>query len=232
VACAADEPVRLGGTVAGHRNRVPEVLDTAAPFVPATRSLAVLARAVQDCTGCPLFVDTTQAVFGEGARSATIMLVGEQPGDQEDKQGHPFVGPAGRVLWNCVDRAGLDPAIVYSTNAVKHFKHERRGKRRLHKKPNAAEVEACHPWLDAELRVVRPSVVVALGATAVRSVLGRTLPIAASRGQAHEVAGIPVIVTYHPSAVLRADEGAEEIRRAIVDDLRRAAETAATAAGE
>jgi DNA polymerase len=217
----------LSGTAAGHRNGVPEVLDTAAPFVPATRSLAVLARAVQDCTGCPLYVDTTQAVFGEGPRSAPIVFVGEQPGDQEDKQGHPFVGPAGRVLWDCVGRAGVDPTTVYSTNAVKHFKHERRGKRRLHKKPNAAEIEACHPWLEAELRALRPSVIVALGATAVRSVLGRTLPIAASRGHSHAVAHVPVIVTYHPSAVLRADEAAEQIRRAIVDDLRRAAELAA-----
>ena len=150
------------------------------------------------------------------------MLVGEQPGDQEDKQGHPFVGPAGGVLWRCLDDAGIDRDTVFVTNAVKHFKHEDRGKRRLHKKPSTAEVEACHPWLDAELRVVRARVIVALGATAARSLFGRTMPIAASRGQTFEVSGRPAIVTYHPSAVLRADEAAAEIRAALVEDLRRA----------
>ena len=138
---------------------------------------------MQDCKGCPLYADTTQAVFGEGARGARIVLVGEQPGDQEDKQGHPFVGPAGRVLWRCLDEAGIGRDSVFVTNAVKHFKHEDRGKRRLHKKPSTAEVEACHPWVDAELRAVGGRVIVALGATAARSLFGRTMPIAASRGR-------------------------------------------------
>ena len=154
------------------------------------------------------------------------MLVGEQPGDQEDRQGHPFVGPAGGVLWRCLDDAGIDRDAVFVTNAVKHFKHEDRGKRRLHKKPNTAEVEACHPWIDAELRAVEGRVIVALGATAARSLFGRTMPIAASRGKTLQVGDRPAIVTYHPSAVLRADEAAAEIRAALVEDLRRANELA------
>ena len=123
------------------------------------------------------------------------------------------------MLWACLDEAGIDRDVVYATNAVKHFKHEPRGKRRLHKKPNAAEVEACHPWIEAELRAVRCRVIVALGATAARSLLGRTVPIAASRGQTFDVQDVPTIVTYHPSAVLRADEAAAEIRHALVADL-------------
>jgi len=196
---------------------------TAAPFVPATTSLAKLEQAARSCRGCPLYADAEQVVFGEGSRSAAIVLVGEQPGDQEDRQGHPFVGPAGRVLWSCLDDAGIDRDSVYATNAVKHFKHEPRGKRRLHKKPNAAEVEACHPWIEAELAALRCRVVVALGATAARSLLGRSVPVAASRGATFAVHDVPTIVTYHPSAVLRADEAAVEIREALVADLRRAA---------
>ena len=199
---------------------------TAEPFVPASSSLRTLQRAVQDCKGCPLYADTTQAVFGEGSRNAPIVLVGEQPGDQEDKQGHPFVGPAGGVLWRCLDDAGIDRGAVFVTNAVKHFKHEDRGKRRLHKKPSTAEVEACHPWIDAELRAVAGRVIVALGATAARSLFGRTMPIAASRGKTLQVGDRPAIVTYHPSAVLRADDAAAEIRAALVEDLRRANELA------
>jgi uracil-DNA glycosylase family protein len=195
---------------------------TAEPFVPASRSLRTLQRAAQACKGCPLYADSTQAVFGEGAQGAPIVLVGEQPGDQEDKQGHPFVGPAGSVLWRCLDDAGIDRRSVFVTNAVKHFKHEDRGKRRLHKKPTTAEVDACHPWIDAELRAVAGRVIVALGATAARSLFGRTMPIAASRGTTMRVGDRPAIVTYHPSAVLRADEAAAEIRAALVADLRRA----------
>jgi uracil-DNA glycosylase family protein len=195
---------------------------TAEPFVPASRSLRTLQRAAQACKGCPLYADSTQAVFGEGAQGAPIVLVGEQPGDQEDKQGHPFVGPAGSVLWRCLDDAGIDRQSVFVTNAVKHFKHEDRGKRRLHKKPTTAEVDACHPWIDAELRAVAGRVIVALGATAARSLFGRTMPIAASRGTTMRVGDRPAIVTYHPSAVLRADEAAAEIRAALVADLRRA----------
>jgi DNA polymerase len=199
---------------------------TAEPFVPATTSLRSLEDAARSCRGCPLYAGAEQVVFGAGRRSAPIVLVGEQPGDQEDKQGQPFVGPAGRVLWACLDRAGVERGDVYATNAVKHFKHEMRGKRRLHKKPNTAEIEACHPWIEAELGAVRGRVVVALGATAARSLLGRTVPIAASRGTTFDVQGLPTLVTYHPSAVLRADEAAAEIRKAIVDDLAAAAELA------
>jgi len=195
---------------------------TAAPYVPATTSLPKLEQAARCCRGCPLFADAEQVVFGEGSRSAAIVLVGEQPGDQEDRQGHPFVGPAGRVLWACLEDAGIDRESVYVTNAVKHFKHELRGKRRLHKKPNVAEIEACHPWIEAELAALRCRVVVALGATAARSLLGRTVPVAASRGVTFDVDDVPTIVTYHPSAVLRADEAAVEIRMALVADLRRA----------
>ena len=127
---------------------------SAAPFVPPSRRLADLREAARTCTGCPLHCDTTQTVFGEGPDDATLVLVGEQPGDQEDRQGHPFVGPAGRVLWECLADAGVDRDSLYVTNAVKHFKHERQGTRRLHKKPSTAEVKACHPWLDAEPGVV------------------------------------------------------------------------------
>jgi DNA polymerase len=152
------------------------------------------------------------------------MLVGEQPGDREDLAGEPFVGPAGRVLDECLADAGIERDSVYLTNAVKHFKHEPRGKRRIHQRPTTAEVDACHPWLAAELRAVSPKAVVALGATAVRSLLGRNAPIAASRGRAFDVDGRQVFVSYHPSAVLRADERAAEIRSALVEDLRLADE--------
>jgi DNA polymerase len=158
-------------------------------------------------------------VFGEGSPQAPLILVGEQPGDNEDKRGHPFVGPAGAVLWRCVEEAGIDRGAVYATNAVKHFKNEPRGPRRLHKKPTNAEVDACHPWLDAELAVLAARVVVCLGATAARAMLGRTVGIAASRTRPFAAGERDVFVTYHPSAVLRADEAAEEIRSALVTDL-------------
>ena len=192
----------------------------AARFVPDTTSLRALARAAGDCQGCPLWADAIQTVFGEGPRAAALILVGEQPGDQEDRQGHPFVGPAGRVLWQCLDQAGIDRGDVYVTNAVKHFKHTDSGKRRLHKKPNAAEIEACHPWIDAELRSVRARAVVALGATAARSLTGANVAIASNRGVQRDLGGLPLWITYHPSAVLRADERAAQIRSAIIDDLR------------
>jgi uracil-DNA glycosylase family protein len=198
----------------------------AAPYVPASRSIRVLAAAAQECRGCSLYADASQAVFGEGSKQAAMMLVGEQPGDQEDRRGHPFVGPAGRVLWSCVDEVGLDHDAIFVSNVVKHFKHEDRGKRRLHKRPTTAEVEACSPWLQAELRAVAATVVVALGATAARGVLGRTVSIAKGRAAPSTVGDRTVFVTYHPSAVLRADEAAAEIRAALIEDLRRAAATA------
>jgi DNA polymerase len=196
-----------------------KTVSSAAPFVPQTRDLDALARAAASCTGCPLYKDTTQTVFGKGAPHASLFLVGEQPGDVEDKRGLPFVGPAGAVLWSCLEDAGVERDSLFASNAVKHFKHETRGKRRLHKKPGVAEIEACHPWLEAEIAAVRPTVIVALGAVAARSLIGRTVGIAASRGRAFEYGDIPVLVTYHPSAVLRADERAREVRAALVEDL-------------
>jgi DNA polymerase len=191
----------------------------AEPFVPETSSIPALTDAAQACRGCDLYKDTTQAVFGEGSKRSRLMLVGEQPGDQEDRQGHPFVGPAGRVLWGCLEASGVDRSEVYVTNAVKHFKHESRGKRRLHKRPSNDEVEACHPWLEAELRAVRPTVIVALGATAARAVLGRQTSIGSNRGRPLERDGLAVLVTYHPSAALRDREASRQIREAITEDL-------------
>ena len=196
---------------------------SAEPFVPSSRSLKVLEKAALACTGCPLYEDTTQTVFGAGTRTADIILVGEQPGDQEDKKGEPFVGPAGRVLWQCVERAQIDPARLYVTNAVKHFKHETRGKRRLHKKPTTLEAEACHPWLEAELAAVDARVVVALGAVAARSLVGKTVSVSKSEGETFDVGDRVALVTYHPSAALRAEEEAAAIRHRIVSDLARAA---------
>lgn len=201
---------------------LPTSLYSAEPFVPRSRSIKALTLAAQECRGCPLFEDTTQTVFGKGPASAPLILVGEQPGDVEDKRGIPFVGPAGAVLWQCIEAAGIERSSVYTTNAVKHFKHETRGKRRLHKRPDTAEVEACHPWVEAELDALKGRVIVALGAIAARSLLGRTVPIAASRGKEFAVAGRPTLVTYHPSAVLRADERAAEVRAALISDLKAA----------
>ena len=192
---------------------------SAASFVPESDDLEVLAEAAEACTGCPLYQDATQTVFGEGRTSPALMLVGEQPGDHEDRKGHPFVGPAGGVLWGCLREAGISADDVYTTNAVKHFKHEMRGKRRIHQRPTTGEIEACHPWLSAEVRAVRPRVVVALGAVAARSIFGKTVSIGDYRGVAHDLDGGPVFVTYHPSAVLRADDRAQEVRSALVADL-------------
>ncbi len=187
--------------------------------MPDTTSLDALADAASGCKGCALWRPATQTVFGEGRASSRLMLIGEQPGDQEDRTGHPFVGPAGRILWSCLEEAGIDRDSVFVTNAVKHFKHEPRGKRRIHKKPDTGEIEACHPWMSAEVRAVRPHVLVALGATAARSLLGRPAGIGASRQQRFEAHDLPTLVTYHPSAVLRSDERSAEVRRALVDDL-------------
>ncbi|MGD9998131.1 MAG: UdgX family uracil-DNA binding protein [Ilumatobacteraceae bacterium] len=204
---------------------------TAEPWVPRAKKIETLAAAATECRGCPLFLDTTQTVFGEGRRRADMILVGEQPGDVEDRRGHVFVGPAGAVLWKCLAEAGIERDRIYVTNAVKHFKHEDRGKRRIHKKPNAAEIDACHPWLAAELRVVDAPVVVAMGAVAARSLTGKSLAIAANRERDLQLdtdgrEPRTLVVTYHPSAVLRADDRAAEIRAALVSDLRRARELA------
>jgi DNA polymerase len=170
-----------------------------------TVELASIARLAQACRACPLWRDTTQAVFGEGPAEAALMLVGEQPGDQEDLAGRPFVGPAGRLLDQAMAELGWPREAVYVTNAVKHFKHELRGKRRLHKTPGQREIEACRPWLVQELALVRPRAAVALGGTALQALMGRKLPVLANRGQWLQRAddGLPVLVTLHPSALLR-----------------------------
>jgi uracil-DNA glycosylase family protein len=197
----------------------------AAPWVPESRDLTDLESAAHDCRGCELWQPATQVVFSSGDRSARIMLVGEQPGDREDEQGEPFVGPAGRVLDEALAEAGIDRSAAYLTNAVKHFRFEQRGKRRIHQKPDVRHLSACHPWLEAELEAVAPGVVVAMGATAARAVLDRTVKIGEVRGRVLEEPARPVVVTTHPSAVLRlrGREGYDEAFGALVDDLRLAA---------
>lgn len=175
-------------------------MDDASPWVPPDAGVEDLRAAAPACRGCELWRPATQVVFSRGPSRADVALVGEQPGDREDLEGEPFVGPAGRVLAEALDAAGLDADEVYLTNAVKHFRFEERGKRRLHKTPSPAHVRACAPWLEAELAAVRPRVVVALGATAARAVLGRPVTVSHERG--HLIDG-RVLVTTHPSAVLR-----------------------------
>src|SRR6478736_7418375 len=197
---------------------------------PAINSLAELATAENECTRCPLYKDATQAVPGEGRRSAQVMLVGEQPGDKEDLSGKPFVGPAGRVLDRALAEAGIPRTEVFVTNAVKHFKHEMRGKRRLHKRPNAYEIERCKIWLDRERAIVKPAAIVALGATAARSLLGRSVTIGKLRGQTlHLSDGTAAFVTIHPSWLLRMEDEADKEReyKNFVADLRPAAKVLA-----
>jgi len=201
--------------------------ETAEPLVPERPSLSRLREAAAGCRACPLWKTGTQTVFGEGLTKAEIVFVGEQPGDREDREGRPFVGPAGRVLDEALDEAGIDRRLAYVTNAVKHFKWEGRGKRRIHQKPNAEELAACRPWLDAELSVLRPRVLVALGATAAQSLLGRTFRVTKQRGVPVESDLAPnVLATVHPSSILRApDETARrEAYAAFVADLRVVAE--------
>jgi len=177
------------------------------------------------CRACPLWANATQTVFGEGAPRARLVLVGEQPGDVEDREGHPFVGPAGRVLDAALAEAGIERASVYVTNAVKHFKWEPRGKRRLHKTPAQREIEACHPWLERELEAVRPALVVCLGATAAKSLLGAGFRITQERGRIQRREGLPdILATYHPSYVLRLKDrpGGDEAYAHFVADLKAA----------
>jgi uracil-DNA glycosylase family protein len=178
--------------------------------------------AAAGCQACDLWKLGTQTVFGEGAEGADLMLVGEQPGDKEDLAGRPFVGPAGRVLDEALDRAAIDRSGVYVTNAVKHFKWEPRGKRRLHKRPDAGEVSACRPWLDREIELVRPRVVVCLGATAAQALLGRGFKVTRQRGELFpQEAGHVVTATVHPSSILRAPEASRDAEMtAFVEDLR------------
>lgn len=178
---------------------------SAAEFLPAKMTLPTLQEAVQRCHGCDLYKHATQAVFGEGRPAASIVLIGEQPGDEEDRQGHPFVGPAGRMLDRALDEAGIDRRAVYVTNAVKHFKFEERGKRRIHKKPSGTELKACRPWLEAEMAVIRPAVLVCLGASAAQTVFGPAWRVTKERGRFVEHAWAPhATSTVHPSVILRA----------------------------
>jgi DNA polymerase len=183
--------------------------EDATPFVPASQDLEVLRESVQGCRGCSLYLHATQAVFGEGPKSARVMLVGEQPGDKEDKAGHPFVGPAGRILDEGLVAAGIDRGDTYVTNAVKHFKFEERGKVRLHKRPKPGEIRACQPWFQAELSAVRPRVVVLLGATAAQALLGSEFRVTRDRGKplTSDFASV-LIATVHPSSILRAPDDA------------------------
>jgi DNA polymerase len=184
-------------------------------------ALAELRRAAAGCTDCELFREGTQTVFGEGPAAARFMFVGEQPGDREDREGHPFVGPAGRILDRALDRAAIDRREVYVTNAVKHFHNEPRGKKRIHRKPNLSHVRACEHWLRAELAAVQPEIVVALGATAVQALLPRDVRVTADRGRIlPSELGPAVLVTVHPSSILRAaDEDRATAMRAFVRDL-------------
>jgi uracil-DNA glycosylase len=214
-----------------HESEAVDELKTARPFVPSSRQLSTLRKAAEGCRGCDLYKRATHVVFGAGSRQARLLLVGEQPGDREDLEGKPFVGPAGAMLVKALEDAEIDPTETYITNAVKHFSWEPRGKRRIHKKPRASEIRACRPWLEAELEAVRPDVIVCLGATASQSLLGSTFKLTAHRGQVLEspFAGA-VVATIHPSSILRAPDS--EARRiayeSLVADLKVAAQALKT----
>jgi DNA polymerase len=196
---------------------------TAAPFLPERRSLKSLREAARGCRGCPLWKLGTQTVFGEGPSRARVLMVGEQPGDREDIAGRPFVGPAGKLLDQALVAAGIDRGDVYVTNAVKHFKWEPVGKRRLHKKPNAREIAACRPWLDAEIEALRPEILVALGATAAQAMRGPQFRVTRDRGKVFSDApgANAFVATVHPSSILRADPAEREAAlAAFVADLK------------
>jgi uracil-DNA glycosylase family protein len=195
-------------------------------LIPDRPTLSRVRGAAKECQACDLYKRGTQTVFGEGASKAALMLVGEQPGDVEDTSGHPFVGPAGKLLDRALADAQIDRATVYVTNVVKHFKWEPRGKRRIHKKPNAAEIEACRPWLDVEVQLVKPRAIICLGATAAQALLGRQFRITAHRGEFMASSLAPlVLATVHPSSILRApdDEARHREMQRFTDDLRKVA---------
>jgi uracil-DNA glycosylase len=195
-------------------------------LIPKRPTLENVREMAQDCQACDLYKRGTQTVFGEGTEAATVMLVGEQPGDVEDVSGHPFVGPAGKMLDRALEVAGIDRSTIYVTNVVKHFKWEPRGKRRIHKKPNAVEVAACRPWLDAEIQLVKPRAIICLGATAAQALLGRQFRVTAHRGEfvASPLAAM-VMATVHPSSLLRApdDETRQRETMRFIEDLRKVA---------
>jgi DNA polymerase len=197
--------------------------ESAAESIPDRPTLRTIRQAARDCRACDLWKLGTQTVFGEGAARAPLMLVGEQPGDQEDLSGRPFVGPAGKLLDKALAEAGIDRSMVYVTNVVKHFKWEPRGKRRIHKKPGAREIAACRPWLDTEIALVRPRAIVCLGATAAQALLGKTFKVTEHRGELVDSPLAPIVLaTVHPSSLLRAPD--EETRHRetarFIDDLR------------
>ena len=199
--------------------------ETAAPLIPERPTLPKLREAAAGCTACPLHETGTQTVFGEGSSNAEVVFVGEQPGDQEDLQGKPFVGPAGKLFDKALEDAGIDRSQVYVTNVVKHFKWQARGKRRIHQKPNWSEIAACRPWLEAELGVVQPRVLVCLGATAAQALLGRDFRVSRQRGELVDSdLAENVIATVHPSSILRADEDTREAEYSeLVRDLEKVA---------
>ena len=197
-----------------------------ADMLPARPTLAVIREIAADCQACELYKRATQTVFGEGPARAAIMLVGEQPGDAEDVAGHPFVGPAGRLLDRALEEAGIDRGLVYVTNVVKHFKWEPRGKRRIHAKPNAGEIAACRPWLETEIALVKPRALVCLGSTAAQALLGASFRVSRQRGELVASSLAPLVTaTVHPSSILRApdDELRREEMRRFVQDLRKIA---------
>ncbi len=201
----------------------PNSTTSAADFLPRKRDLDSLRSAAQKCRGCPLYASATQTVFGEGPATARIMMIGEQPGDAEDRQGHPFVGPAGKLLDKLLASAGIERSQVYVTNAVKHFKWTPRGKKRLHAKPSSREVAACRPWLEEELTLVEPPIVVLLGATAAQSLLGNSFKLTKRRGELFESPFARwTMATYHPSALLRSMQlpGGDERREEFEFDLK------------
>ncbi len=200
--------------------------DSAAEFFPSRKSLKAFREAAVDCKACDLWKRGTQTVFGEGSRRAEVFFVGEQPGNEEDITGQPFVGPAGRLFNDALAEAGIDRAQTYVTNVVKHFKWEPRGKRRIHKKPNSSEIAACRPWLEAEIALVKPKVIVCLGATAAQALLGPKFRVLKQRGQFIESTLSPYIMaTVHPSSILRApdDETRHADKRRFIDDLKKVA---------
>jgi len=200
--------------------------NSAKDFFPERKSLKAFRDAAADCKGCELWERGTQTVFGQGARRAEVLFVGEQPGNEEDLTGKPFVGPAGRLLNYALDEAGIDRSQTYVTNVVKHFKWEPRGKRRIHKKPNAREIAACRPWLEAEIGLLKPKVIVCLGATAARALLGPRFKVSKQRGQFIESTLAPyILATVHPSSILRApdDETRHAEQRGFVADLKKVA---------
>lgn len=206
------------------RPRTKAAVQTAARLLPANPTYEKLRKAAAHCKACPLWKGGTQTVFGEGSLKAKIIFVGEQPGNEEDLAGHPFVGPAGKVLDRALEEAGIDRSECYVTNAVKHFKWEPSGKRRIHKKPNAKEIAACRPWLDAEIDLLKPKVVVCLGATAAQALLGPKFKVTERHGELIETnSGFHVMATVHPSSILRSpdEETRHREREKFTDDLRK-----------